>query len=63
MVLDLEVQTGNRTAPCYAQPELAFMDRLAEEDTPAFLRGDSELGIGRIFANSNCKLLILHAAT
>ena len=45
MVLDMEVQAGNRTAPLYAQPELwAFLDGLAEGDRPVFLRGDSHWG-------------------
>jgi hypothetical protein len=45
MVLDMEVQAGNQTAPLYAQPELwAFVDGLAEEDRPAFMRGDSHWG-------------------
>jgi len=45
MVLDMEVQAGNQTAPLYAQPELwAFVDGLAERDRPTFLRGDSHWG-------------------
>ena len=45
MVLDMEVQAGNRTAPLYAQPELwAFVDGLAAESRPVFLRGDSHWG-------------------
>src|ERR1039457_3039496 len=45
MVLDMEVQAGNQTAPLYAQPELwAFLDGLAERDRPVFLRGDSHWG-------------------
>ena len=45
MVLDMEVQAGNRTAPLYAQPELwAFVDGLAERDRPIFMRGDSHWG-------------------
>src|SRR6266700_1030795 len=45
MVLDMEVQAGNQTAPLYAQPELwAFLDGLAEQDRPVFLRGDSHWG-------------------
>jgi hypothetical protein len=35
MVLDMEVQAGNQTAPLFAQPELwAFLDGLAERDRP-----------------------------
>jgi hypothetical protein len=45
MVLDMEVQAGNQTAPLYAQPELwAFVDRLAEGDRPVFIRGDCHWG-------------------
>ena len=45
MVLDMEVQAGNQTAPLYAQPELwAFLDGLAEGSRPVFLRGDSHWG-------------------
>ena len=45
MVLDMEVQAGNQTAPLYAQPELwAFLDGLSERNRPVFLRGDSHWG-------------------
>ncbi len=45
MVLDMEVQAGNQTAPLYAQPELwAFVDGLAERDRPTFMRGDCHWG-------------------
>ena len=45
MVLDMEVQAGNQTAPLFAQPELwAFVDGLAERDRPLLLRGDSHWG-------------------
>ncbi len=45
MVLDMEVQAGNRTAPLFAQPELwAFLDGLPERNLPIFLRGDSHWG-------------------
>jgi hypothetical protein len=45
MVLDMEVQAGNQTAPLYAQPELwAFLDGLAERDRPLFVRGDCHWG-------------------
>src|SRR5438552_12082951 len=45
MVLDMEVQAGNQTAPLYAQPELwAFLDGLPEGKRPVFLRGDSHWG-------------------
>jgi len=45
MVLDMEVQAGNQTAPLFAQPELwAFLDGLPERNLPIFLRGDSHWG-------------------
>lgn len=45
MVLDMEVQAGNQTAPLFAQPELwGFLDGLAPQDRPVFLRGDSHWG-------------------
>jgi len=48
MVLDMEVQAGNRTAPLHAQPELwAFLDGLGERSRPVFLRGDSHWGVER----------------
>jgi len=48
IVLDVEVQAGNQTAPLYAQPELwAFLDGLAERDRPLFMRGDSHWGSER----------------
>ena len=48
MVLDMEVQAGNQTAPSFAQPELwSFLDGLAERDRPIFLRGDSHWGAER----------------
>src|SRR6266851_3693679 len=45
MVLDMEVQAGNQTAPLYAQPALwEFVDGLPERKRPVFLRGDSHWG-------------------
>jgi hypothetical protein len=45
MVLDMEVQAGNQTAPLFAQPELwEFLDGLSERNRPVFLRGDSQWG-------------------
>ena len=45
MVLDMEVQAGNQTAPSFAQPGLwAFVDGLAERSRPIFLRGDCHWG-------------------
>ncbi len=45
MVMDVEVQAGNQTAPSFAQPGLwAFLDGLAEKSRPIFLRGDCHWG-------------------
>jgi hypothetical protein len=45
MVLEMEVQAGNQTAPLYGQPELwAFLDGLPAGQRPLFLRGDSHWG-------------------
>ena len=45
VVLDMEVQAGNQTAPSFAQPELwAFVDGLAERNRPIFIRGDCHWG-------------------
>jgi Transposase DDE domain group 1 len=53
MVLDMEVQAGNQTAPLYAQPELwAFLDGLPEEKRPLLLRGDSHWGSERIMVGA-----------
>ena len=48
VVLDVEVQAGNQTASCFAQPELwALLDGLPESSRPAFLRGDCNWGSER----------------
>ena len=53
IVLDMEVQAGNRTAPLFAQPELwAFLDGLAEGDRPVFLRGDCHWGVENAMAGA-----------
>lgn len=45
LVLDVEVQAGNRTASKYSRPGLfAFLDSLDRELWPAFLRGDCGFG-------------------
>ena len=45
MVLDIEVQAGNQTAPLFAQPGLwSFLDGLEEGNRPVLLRGDSHWG-------------------
>ena len=53
MVLDMEVQAGNQTAPLYAQPELwAFLDGLAERSRPVLLRGDCHWGAEKAMAGA-----------
>lgn len=45
LLLGVEVQSGNQTAPSYAQPRLwAFLDELGPERGPKLLRGDSHWG-------------------
>ena len=45
MILDVEVQAGNQTAPSYAQPGMwSFLDGLSQRELPTFLRGDSHWG-------------------
>src|ERR1022692_1022759 len=53
MVLDMEVQAGNQTAPSFAQPGLwAFLDGLEERDRPVFLRGDCHWGAENAMAGA-----------
>ena len=53
IVLDMEVQAGNQTAPSYAQPGLwAFLDGLREQDRPLFLRGDCHWGAENAMAGA-----------
>lgn len=45
LLLGVEVQSGNQTAPSYAQPRLwAFLDELEPESRPKLLRGDAHWG-------------------
>lgn len=45
LVLDVEVQAGNRTAALYTRPGLwAFLERLGRAKWPAFIRGDCSFG-------------------
>ena len=45
LVLDVELQAGNRTAAKYTSPALfAFLDSLPRERRPRFLRGDRAFG-------------------
>lgn len=53
IVMDMEVQAGNQTAPSFAQPELwAFLDGLPERDRPVFLRGDCHWGAEQAMAGA-----------
>ena len=53
MVLDMEVQAGNQTAPSFAQPGLwAFLDELTEKNRPIFLRGDCHWGAENAMAGA-----------
>jgi Transposase DDE domain group 1 len=56
MVLDMEVQAGNQTAPLFAQPALwAFLDGLGERSRPIFLRGDAHWGAERAMAGAEAR--------
>ena len=45
LLLGVEVQPGNQTAPSYAQPRLwAFLDELGPDRQPKLLRGDAHWG-------------------
>ena len=58
MVLDMEVQAGNQTAPLYAQPELwAYVDGLGERDRPVFLRGDCHWGAEKAMVEAEARKL------
>ena len=48
IAVDVEVQAGNQTASSFAQPQLwSFLDGLAKQRHPSFLRGDSAWGTER----------------
>src|SRR5713226_9248622 len=48
MVMEVEVQAGNRTATSFAQPELwSLLDGLPKASYPRFLRGDCNWGTER----------------
>ena len=56
MLLDMEIQAGNQTAPSYAQPELwAFLDGLSDRDRPVFLRGDSHWGTEKAMVGAEAR--------
>jgi Transposase DDE domain group 1 len=45
LILDAEVQAGNRTASMYTQPGLwSYLDDLPKTNRPAFIRGDCAFG-------------------
>jgi hypothetical protein len=53
MVLDMEVQAGNQTAPSFAQPGLwTFVDGLAPGSRPVFIRGDCHWGAEKAMAGA-----------
>jgi Transposase DDE domain group 1 len=53
VVLDMEVQPGNQTAPLFAQPGLwAFVDGLEARSRPVFLRGDCHWGAEKAMAGA-----------
>jgi len=53
LVLDVEVQPGNQTAACYAQPGLwKFIDRLPPQARPAFVRGDCDWGNEKVISEA-----------
>jgi hypothetical protein len=53
IVLDMEVQAGNQTAPLFAQPGLwEFLDGLEEQNRPIFLRGDCHWGAENALAGA-----------
>ena len=53
VILDVEVQAGNQTAPSFAQPELwVFVDGLGERSRPILLRGDGHWGSEKTMLNA-----------
>jgi len=53
LVLDVEVQAGNQTASCYAQPEFwKYIDSLPAEARPVFVRGDCGWGSERMMSEA-----------
>jgi hypothetical protein len=53
LVLDVEVQAGKQSASSFSRPQLfEFLDRLAPEERPAFLRGDCGFGNEGTMANA-----------
>jgi hypothetical protein len=53
VVLDMEVQAGNQTAPLFAQPGLwEFVDGLEARSRPVFIRGDCHWGAEKAMAGA-----------
>ncbi len=53
VVLDMEVQPGNQTAPLFAQPGLwTFVDGLEARSRPVFIRGDCHWGSEKAMAGA-----------
>jgi hypothetical protein len=58
LVLDVEVQAGNQTAPVYAQPGLwKFIDGLPTQNRPALLRGDCHWGSEKMMLGAEQRCL------
>ena len=58
LVLEVEVQPGNQTASCYAQPGLwEFLDALEPGRRPALLRGDVGWGSERMMGEAEQRAL------
>jgi hypothetical protein len=56
LVLDVEVQAGNRTASLYSAPGLwELLDRLPRDCWPTFLRGDCEWGVDDVMRSAEEK--------
>ena len=56
MVVDIDVQAGNQTAPSFAQPGLwTFLDGLDEKNWPVFLRGDCHWGTENAMAGAEAR--------
>ena len=58
LVLEVEVQPGNQTAPSYAQPGLwEYLDALPQRCRPALLRGDAHWGSERMMLEAERRQL------
>ena len=53
LILEVEVQAGNRSSSAYTAPELwALLDRIPHAHWPAFIRGDSDWGSDTIMSEA-----------